>query len=343
MQRGEAYFLEAEAENNNGGRCLTKQTSLNWLQKYTWRDEHHPVAPWPVSKALKLLAGIRSDAFINSGYDPAFPLDDDDLQLAEALNDAERALALVLNDCEDVKHRKPRMRFFDVESIRFALRINDDVDLLEPGECLARIGNEKLPLRLYHKVGAVLFSHEYFSRDVPVFGLFHDFARERDGRAEYEEADAQIWERLKRALIVEDATEAERRGLVPWDVLSYEPLPFVEPVFSNNPCSSACSLLPAPPLPDALPSPQSSDECREVEPSKTAPPEADSRRGDMVWIRMIGRLLLMMILVTSLRVLTRRRPLRRPRALKQLLTLIFRPQLTSAVLLVTCWKYWQTI
>ena len=60
MQRGEAYFLEAEAENNNGGRCLTKQTSLNWLQKYTWRDEHHPVAPWPVSKALKLLAGIRS-------------------------------------------------------------------------------------------------------------------------------------------------------------------------------------------------------------------------------------------------------------------------------------------
>ena len=191
MQRGEAYFLEAEAENNNGGRCLTKQTSLNWLQKYTWRDEHHPVAPWPVSKALKLLAGIRSDAFINSGYDPAFPLDDDDLQLAEALNDAERALALVLNDCEDVKHRKPRMRFFDVESIRFALRINDDVDLLEPGECLARIGNEKLPLRLYHKVGAVLFSHEYFSRDVPVFGLFHDFARERDGRAEYEEADAQ--------------------------------------------------------------------------------------------------------------------------------------------------------
>lgn len=276
MQRGEAYFLEAEAENNNGGRCLTKQTSLNWLQKYTWRDEHHPVAPWPVSKALKLLAGIRSDAFINSGYDPAFPLDDDDLQLAEALNDAERALALVLNDCEDVKHRKPRMRFFDVESIRFALRINDDVDLLEPGECLARIGNEKLPLRLYHKVGAVLFSHEYFSRDVPVFGLFHDFARERDGRAEYEEADAQIWERLKRALIVEDATEAERRGLVPWDVPSYEPLPFVEPVFSNNPCSSACSLLPAPPLPDALPSPQSSDECREVEPSKTAPPEADS-------------------------------------------------------------------
>lgn len=296
-----------------------------------------------MSKALKLLAGIRSDAFINSGYDPAFPLDDDDLQLAEALNDAERALALVLNDCEDVKHRKPRMRFFDVESIRFALRINDDVDLLEPGECLARIGNEKLPLRLYHKVGAVLFSHEYFSRDVPVFGLFHDFARERDGRAEYEEADAQIWERLKRALIVEDATEAERRGLVPWDVPSYEPLPFVEPVFSNNPCSSACSLLPAPPLPDALPSPQSSDECREVEPSKTAPPEADSRRGDMVWIRMIGRLLLMMILVTSLRVLTRRRPLRRPRALKQLLTLIFRPQLTSAVLLVTCWKYWQTI
>ena len=151
MQRGEAYFLEADAENNNGGNRLTKQTALNWLQKYTLRDKDHPVAPWPVSKALNLLAGVRPDACIDTGFDPAFPLAEEDKKLGEALDDASQALALVLNDCEDAKNRKRFMRFFELGRIRFALRINDDVDLLRPEEYFMRIANEKLPLRLYHK------------------------------------------------------------------------------------------------------------------------------------------------------------------------------------------------
>lgn len=269
MQRGEAYFLEADAENNNGGNRLTKQTALNWLQKYTLRDKDHPVAPWPVSKALNLLAGVRPDACIDTGFDPAFPLAEEDKKLGEALDDASQALALVLNDCEDAKNRKRLMRFFELGRIRFALRINDDVDLLRPEEYFMRIANEKLPLRLYHKVGAVLFSHEYFSRDVPVFGLFHDFTREKDGRAECETVDDQLWQRLQRSLTVEDCREAKSHDVAPWDIPIYKPLPFVEPAFSNNQCSAACSLSPAPPMPDAfLPPPLAPDDCLEVEAPK---------------------------------------------------------------------------
>ncbi len=279
MQRGEAYFLEADAENNNGGNRLTKQTALNWLQKYTLRDKDHPVAPWPVSKALNLLAGVRPDACIDTGFDPAFPLAEEDKKLGEALDDASQALALVLNDCEDAKNRKRLMRFFELGRIRFALRINDDVDLLRPEEYFMRIANEKLPLRLYHKVGAVLFSHEYFSRDVPVFGLFHDFTREKDGRAECETVDDQLWQRLQRSLTVEDCREAKSHDVAPWDIPIYKPLPFVEPAFSNNQCSAACSLSPAPPMPDAfLPPPLAPDDCLEVEAPK-APAAVPSASG----------------------------------------------------------------
>lgn len=168
------------------------------------------------------------------------------------------------------------MRFFELGRIRFALRINDDVDLLRPEEYFMRIANEKLPLRLYHKVGAVLFSHEYFSRDVPVFGLFHDFTREKDGRAECETVDDQLWQRLQRSLTVEDCREAKSHDVAPWDIPIYKPLPFVEPAFSNNQCSAACSLSPAPPMPDAfLPPPLAPDDCLEVEAPK-APAAAPS-------------------------------------------------------------------
>lgn len=268
MLRGEAYFVEAEAENNNGGSRLTKRIVLNWLQKYFERDVDHPEAPWPVSKALKLLAGIRPDAFIDTGFDPGYPLDEEDERLLEVLDEASQALALVLNDCEDVKNRKKHVRFFELERFRFALRIDDDVDLLKPADYFTRIANDKLPLRLYHKVGAVLFSHEYFSRDVPIFGLFHDFTLERDGRAAYEVVDAQIWDYLQRTVYVEACREAEKYGIPPWDVNCELP-PFVEPVFSNNPRLAACSLLPPPP---SLPSEYLEIErgSREVEPAPVA-------------------------------------------------------------------------
>lgn len=230
MQRGEAYFCEASAELNNGGERLTKQAALNWLQKYTWRDERHPVEPWPLSKALKLLAGVRVDT--PADFDPAFPLDGKAERLKEALDDASQAFAMVLNSCEDTKSRKRRMRFFELENFRFALRLSDDVDLLRREEYFTHIANEKFPLRLYHKVAAVLFSHEYFSRDVPVFGLFHDFARERGGRTEFEAVDVQLWQRLREALVEEYCSEVEGDGLALWEIPDY--VPFSEPVFTNK-------------------------------------------------------------------------------------------------------------
>ena len=232
MLRGEAYFLAAEVENNNGGKLLTKQAALNWLQKYIELHGDRPASPWFVSRALNLLAGIRPEIDINTEVDPAFPIDEGDLKLREARREASQALALVLNECEDVKHRKGSIRFFEFEFFRFALRIKSDVDLLKPEQYLVEIENETLPLRLYLKVGAVLFSHEYFSRDVPLFGLFHDFVKEKEGKAVYERIDGKISERLRDSLIKEHYREAERHDMVPWDMPDYDPVPYVEPVFS---------------------------------------------------------------------------------------------------------------
>lgn len=201
MLRGEKYFLSAE----NGGRGLTKKQVLDCLQEYTKRDENHPVREWPVEKALMLIAGM-----VPEGEDelllvqPLFTLDGDDRDLVKSYIDAKKALALTLDECEVKKDRSLRVRYFNADDIRFSLRIDSSADLLNnPEEALAQIEHHQLPLCFYAKVAERLFFDEFYFRDVPLFGFFHDDSRESGGCAVREAIDCEIREQLKKSLRAE--------------------------------------------------------------------------------------------------------------------------------------------
>lgn len=199
MLRGEKYFLSAE----NGGRGLTKKQVLDCLQEYTKRDENHPVREWSVKKALMLIAGmVPEDELLLD--QPSFTLDGDDRDLVKSYIDAKKALALTLDECEAKDDRSLRVRRFDADGIRFSLRMDSSADLLNnPEEALAQIEHHQLPLHFYAKVAERLFSDEFYFRDVPLFGFFHDDSRESGGSAVLEAIDCEIREQLKRSLRAE--------------------------------------------------------------------------------------------------------------------------------------------
>lgn len=201
MLRGEKYFLSAE----NGGRGLTKKQVLDCLQEYTERDENHPVREWSVEKALMLIAGM-----VPEGEDelllvqPLFTLDGDDRDLVKSHIDAKKALALTLDECEVKDDRSLRVRRFYADGIRFSLRMDSSADLLNnPEEALAQIEHHQLPLCFYAKVAKRLFFDEFYFRDVPLFGFFHDDSRESGGCAVREPIDCEIREQLKNSLRAE--------------------------------------------------------------------------------------------------------------------------------------------